>query len=147
MQWAADLAAIVTLVLPLLFAGLILQDRRITAAPARAVATVDEKRLVDGGGEGPTYLEVRYSFRATSGQLFHGHANVGQRLYDRLAPGDGLDVEYAADDPSLSRVPGEFNEFWIEAFAVGVQGVIFFWLLGPRRWLRVRRGEVDPVLT
>ena len=147
MQWAADIAAIATLLLPLLFAALILQDRRITDDPMRAVATVEEKRIVDGGGEGPTYLEVRYSFRTASGKLFHGNANVGQKLYDRLAPGGSLEVEYAADDPGLSRVPGEFNEFWIEAFAVGVQGLIFFWILGPRRWLRVRRGEVDPVLT
>ena len=144
-QWLADLAAVLSLLLPALFIAFVVRDQRISANPETAIAVLETKRIVDGGGESPIYYEVRYSFTAASGGWVHGQANVGKRLYDRLAPGDGFEIQYAADDPSLSRVPGEFNGMMVEAFAVGAQGAFFFGYLGPRRWLRTLRGEPDPV--
>jgi hypothetical protein len=144
-QWLADVGAVFSLLLVGVFVALVVRDQRISANPQIAIAVVNEKEIEDGGSEGPIYLVVRYTFKAASGDVFHGTANVSQRLYDRLAPGDGFEIQYAADDPSMSRVPGEFDEMFVEAFAVGVQGLLFFGYLGPRRWLR--RGEPDPILT
>ena len=145
-QWAADIGAVLSLLLVGLFVALVIRDQRISANPEKAVAWIYEKEMLEGDGEGPTYLVVRYSFTTETGDTFHGSANVGSRLYDRVSVGDGVEIEYAVDDPTMSRVPGEFDEMWVEALAVGVQGVAFFGYLGPRRWLRTWRGEVDPVL-
>jgi hypothetical protein len=146
-QWLADIGAVLSLLLVVLFVALVVRHQRISANPEIAIAVVDAKEIQDGDGESPTYLVVRYTFKAASGSTFHSSANISSRLYDRLAIGDGFEIQYAADDPTMSRVPGEFDVMFIEAFGVGVQGVLFFGYLGPRRWIRQWRGELDPVLT
>ena len=146
-QRLADVGALLSLLFAALFVWMIVREQRISANPSTAVALVTEKKIEDGGSEGPVYSVVRYTFKTPSGETYRGRANVSSRLYDRLEVGDGFEIQYAADDPTMSRVPGEFDEMFIEAFAVGVQGVFFFGYLGPRRWLRLWRGEPDPILT
>jgi hypothetical protein len=146
-QWLADVGAVLSLLFAALFVWMIVREQRISANPSTAVALVTEKKIEDGGSEGPVYSVVRYTFKTPSGETYRDRANVSSRLYDRLEVGYGFEIQYAADDPTLSRVPGEFDEMFVEAFAVGVQGVLFFGYLGPRRWLRLRRGQPDPILT
>jgi hypothetical protein len=146
-QWSADVGAVLSLLFMTVLVALVVRESRISANPQTAIAVVDGKEMLEGDGEGPTYLVVRYTFRAESGKTFRGSANVSSGLYDRVAAGDGFEIEYAADDPSMNRVPGEFDAMFVEGIAFAVQGVFLFGYLGPRRWLRTWRGEPDPVLT
>jgi len=145
-QWLLDAVAVMSVLAPVTFIGAALQDRRISASPQTAIARVEEKRLDDTGGEGPIFLEVRYSFIAASGARFHGRGHVSQRMYDKLAVGDGLEVQYAADDPSVNRLIGGSPEAGVYYFGIAMIGILWFWFFGLRRWRRELRGEPDPAL-
>src|SRR5438093_13114530 len=75
-QWLLDAVAVMSVLAPVTFIGAAVQDLRIAAGPQTAIARVEEKRLDDTGGEGPIFLEVRYSFIAASGARFHGRGHV-----------------------------------------------------------------------
>ena len=146
-QWTVDAAAIVVLVLPALFLWLVIRDQQISAKPETAVGVITEKTFHDGGSEDPDTYSVRYSFKDSSGQEFRGGDTVGKRLYDKVRVGDGIEIQYAAGDPSNNRVPGEFDPILLEVAALAVLGLGASWYLGPRRWLSTLRGEPDPALT
>ncbi len=93
---------------------------------------VEKKSLVDTGGEGPVFPDIGYRFTAASGGTFSGHSYVSQGLFDKLAVGDSVEIQYAADDPSTSHIPGESGEWTFYTFGISVIGGIFFWYLGPR---------------
>ena len=143
-QWTADAAAVLILVLPASFGWFVVRDQQISAKPETAVAVITEKRFHEGGSEDPDTYSVRYSFRDASGREVRGGDTVGKRLYEKVQVGDGIEIQYAADDPSNNRVPGEFDPILLEGVAFAVMGLIFFWYLGPRRWLRTMRGEPEP---
>jgi hypothetical protein len=143
-QRIADAAAVLSLVLPAFFLWFVVRDQQISAKPETAIAVITEKRFDEGGSEEPDSYDVRYPFRAASGEEFRSGASVTQRLYDKVQPGDGIEIQYAADDPSNNRVPGEFNPIILEVLGLAVMGLYFFGYLGPRRWVRTLRGEPDP---
>lgn len=143
-QWTADAAAILVLVLPAFFGWFVVRDQQISAKPERAIAMITEKQFHEGGSETPDSYSLRYRFRAASGEEFRSGAGVGKRLYDSVQVGDGIEIQYAADDPTNNRVPGEFNPVILEVLGLAVMGLYLFGYLGPRRWLRTLRGEPEP---
>ena len=144
-QWLADVGAVLSLLLVVFFPAMVVRDQRISAKPETAIAVITEKRFDEGGSEEPSSYHVRYRFRAMSGAEFRSGATVGERLYDKVQVGDGIEIQYEADDPSNNRVPGEFNPRILEILGMAVMGLYFFGYLGPRRWLRTWRGEPDPI--
>jgi uncharacterized integral membrane protein len=146
-QWTADAAAILILVLPAFFGWFVVRDQQISAKPGKAIAVITEKRFFEGDSESPDSYHLGYRFRAASGEEFRSGAGIGKRLYDKVQVGDGIEIQYAADDPSNNRVPGEFNPVILEVLGLAVMGLIFFWYLGPRRWMCTLRGEPEPALT
>ena len=143
-QWTADVAAILILVLPAFVGWFVVRDQQISAKPVTAIAVITEKTFIKGGDETPDSYSLRYRFRASSGEEFRSERGVGKRLYDRVQMGDGIEIQYAADDPSNNRVPGEFDPILLLAAVYGVMGLLCFGYLGPRRWLCTMRGEPDP---
>jgi hypothetical protein len=143
-QWRADAAAILgglALLLPSFF--VLAQMQQISANREVAMGIVHNK-TVDEGGEGAVLYYLNYSFKDGSGREYRGSGSVGISLYKRVAPGDSLPVEYAADHPETSQIAGAFNPQMIEVVAFAASGIILFFYLGPRRWLRTWRGEPDP---
>jgi hypothetical protein len=142
-----DLLAIMHGALALLIVAMVVQTCRITANPETATGVVESKRVLDGGDD-PDIFQLRYSFQGASGGQFRGSASVTQEIYDRTSVGDPFAVQYAADDPSNNRVISETGDpEVVKYFLYGIAGLVVFVLLGPRRWLALRRGEPDPALT
>jgi Protein of unknown function (DUF3592) len=142
-----DLLAIMHGALTVLLVAMVVQTCRIMANPETATAVVESKRVFDGG-EDPDTFQLRYSFQGARGGQYRGSASVTQEIYDRTSVGDPFSVQYAADDPSNNRVISETGDPEVlKNFLYGIAGLVVFVLLGPRRWLALRRGEPDPALT
>ena len=146
-QWGLDAVAFAHLVLVLIMVGMLVQTFRIMANAEITTGVVESKRVIKGGEE-PDTLELRYTFRAASGVNYRGSASVTQEIYERTSVGAKVEVQYAADDPGNNRVISETGTPRNVEFAVMTvlaSGVFLYF--GPRRWLALRRGEPDPVLT
>ncbi|HVD31382.1 MAG TPA: DUF3592 domain-containing protein [Methylomirabilota bacterium] len=142
-----DALAIMHVALTVTVVAMVVQTCRITANPETATAVVESKKVIDGG-EDPDTFQLSYNFEATSGGQYRGRASVSQRIYDRTSLGDQLAVQYAADDPGNNRIISETGDpDLMRSVFYGIAGLGVFLYLGPRRWLRLRRGQPDPILT
>jgi len=142
-----DLLAIMHLALTVTVVAMAVQTCRITANPAAAIGVVESKRVISGG-EDPDTFQLRYSFVATSGGQHRGSASVSQTVYDRTSVGAPVTIQYAADDPDNNRVISETGDpDAVRDVFYAIAGLGVFIYFGPRRWVALRRGEPDPVLT
>jgi cytochrome c oxidase assembly protein Cox11 len=144
----ADVAAILSLAIGLFLVALVAVPMyRIASNPELTTGTVTDKYMIDGGSEGPDSFTVRYSFKTSSGREYSGSVGVDQRNYERASPGNTLEVQYAADDPSNNRAArAGVVSVHVEAAAVVVMMLFFFGYLGPWRWFLRWRGKPDPAL-
>ncbi len=147
-QWLTDAAAILiglAAAAPLLWVHA--EDERLSTDGQTTTGVVQNKQTIDGGGETSPSYSLRYSFEDLSGREHTGSAGVEYSIYERFSVGDPLPIQYLADQPGTSRIVGVFNPGILEAVAVTALGLIYFFFLGPHRWLRELRGKPDPVLT
>ncbi|MDP9300661.1 MAG: hypothetical protein M3P43_07180 [Actinomycetota bacterium] len=147
-QWFVDAAAILiglAAVAPLVWVHA--EDERLSADGRVTTGVVQSKEAIDGGGETLTSYSLRYSFEDVSGREHTRSAGVEYSIYERISVGDPLPIQYLADQPETSRIVGVFNPGILEVVAVTALGLIYFFFLGPQRWIRELRGKPDPVLT
>ena len=145
-QKLADATAVLSLILPIFFGSYFVQAGRIWTDGATATGVVRELTFIEAKGEEVDRYYVRYTFTLPHGS-YRGQTGVTGYLYKTLVLGGPVEIEYAADDPRNNRVKRDFDPLIFEFVGMIALGLGLFWYIGPRRWLRVWRGEPDPILT
>jgi hypothetical protein len=147
-QWFVDAGAVLTALVFLVPVGLLLaQEQRLSTDSQIATGVVQGKAHVAGGNDSSPDYYVLYSVTDASGREHAGRKLIEYSLYEKVSPGDPLSIQYLVDEPDTSRIAGAYNPTIPEALALAAVGLVFFYFLGPQRWLRELRGKPDPVLT
>jgi len=113
-----DLAAIVPLVVTLVFAGsVVAYEYRIARNPMTAAAIVVEK--LDSERRGEHHFDLRYRFVAESGGEYAGWIAASREIFDRTSVGDLLEIRYAGDAPEYHQITSDTRGPLLNVAAVG----------------------------
>ena len=144
-HWLPDIAAVLCLVATLVFVVVYVGEQRTWATPETTTGVLTDRRAVIGNSEGVDYCTVTYSFTDGLGREYRGRSDLDFAFCSRSSVGDHLDVEFVRGNPGMSRVRGQASVQLIgQAAIVLLLPAGLFVYLGPRRWLRMWRGEPDP---
>jgi hypothetical protein len=128
--WIGLAFALVGIVIILITFSLWQNEKSFQERAVRAVATVTgkekrlDKRLTKKGETLETVHLLVYTFQDPAGRQHQGKAGVSAQAWAQAKKGDALAIEYAGNDPAVSRPAGSAAPAWGWPILAGM-GVLF----------------------